>query len=57
MTVSQLIAMLKSQPGEAEVWCEVQVGYGSRMDLVGINGMFHTQDERGGEVVVLQSRQ
>ena len=57
MTVSQLIAMLKSQPGEAEVWCEVQVDYGSRTGLVGINGMFHTQDERGGEVVVLQSRQ
>jgi hypothetical protein len=57
MKVSQLIAMLKSQPGEAEVWCEVPVGYGSRVDVVGINGMFHIQDDRGGEVVVLQSRQ
>jgi len=57
MTVKQLIAMLKSQPDEAEVWCEVQVGYGSRRGFVEINGLIHTQDERGGEYVVLQSPQ
>jgi hypothetical protein len=51
MTVSQLIAMLKSQPGEAEVYYDYDEA--NRWE---ITGMFRTRDERVGEVVVLQSR-
>ncbi len=55
MTVSHLIAMLKSQPGEADVYYEVYVDY-DEVTRMAINGMFRTEDERVGEVVVLQTR-
>ena len=52
MTVTQLIAMLKSLPGDAVVYYD----YDDR-NRDEITGLFCTRDGDDEEVVVLQSRQ
>jgi hypothetical protein len=51
MTVNQLIAMLKAQPGEAAVYYDY-----SERERLEISGMFLTLTEDDEKVLVLESR-